>query len=133
MLPRHLTPGAPGLRVLIPLTALLCVGTVSGEQSPEERFKAMSRDADAKGLAEPYKGITTEHFYIRQGVSFGEMNDGQRESAFGLLGAALSARGLKLSRDVMRLNETLAELKNNWQEYGEGRYFITVMGEPSEK
>ena len=50
----------------------------------------------------------------------------------GLLGAALSAKGLKLSRDVMRLNETLAELKNNFEEYGEGRYFITVMGEPSD-
>ena len=46
--------------------------------------------------------------------------------------AALSAKGLTLTRDVMRLNETLAELKNNFDEYGEGRYWITVMGTPSE-
>ena len=162
----------------------------AAQQQPaggEERFRQMSRDAETKGLAEPFKGVTTDgkvvpnlfpirstgvttepvrkaaeaflaaltpeqrkgtafpvddpewrkwmnqHFYIRQGVSFGEMTDAQREAAFSLLGAALSAKGLKLSRDVMRLNETLAELKNNHHEYGEGRYHITVMGTPSAK
>jgi hypothetical protein len=46
--------------------------------------------------------------------------------------AALSARGLKLSRDIMRLNHTLGELKDdNFEEYGEWLYWITVMGEPS--
>ncbi len=73
-----------------------------------------------------------QHFYVRQGVSFLEMNDAQRESAFGLLRASLSARGLKLTRDIMRLNHTLGELnKDNFEEYGEWRYHITVMGEPS--
>ena len=173
------------------LAALLLLAHVAAAQQqpadPEERFNRMSRDAEAKGLAEPYKGITTDgkvvpglfpirstgvstepvrkaaeaflaaltpeqrkktvfavddpewrkwmnqHFYVRQGVSFGEMNDAQRDAAFDMLGAALSAKGLKLSRDVMRLNETLAELKNNRQEYGEGRYHLTVMGQPSEK
>ena len=119
----------------------------------------MSAAADAKGLAEPYKGITTsdgkvvtglfpikstgvstepvrkaataflaaltpdqrlrtafgvddpewrkwmnQHFYMRQGVSFGEMAEPQREAAFALLQASLSAKGLKLTRDIMRLN-----------------------------
>ncbi len=73
-----------------------------------------------------------QHFYIRQGVSFLEMNDAQREAAFGLLRASLSARGLKLTRDIMKLNETLGELNNNnFEEYGEWRYNITVMGKPS--
>ena len=46
--------------------------------------------------------------------------------------AALSARGLKQTRDIMRLNETLAELNdNNFDELGEWQYFITVMGTPS--
>ena len=154
---------------------------------PEDRFTRMSRDAEAKGLAEPFKGITADgkivprlfpirstgvstepvrkaaetflaslskdqrartqfriddpewrkwmnqHFYVRQGVSFGEMSTPQRDAALRLLVAALSAKGMMLSRDVMRLNETLAEMKNNWEEYGEGRYWLTVMGEPSEK
>src|SRR5438552_8881989 len=49
-----------------------------------------------------------QHFYARQGVSFQEMNDAQRNAAFGLLRASLSARGLELTRNIMRLNETLA-------------------------
>ena len=73
-----------------------------------------------------------QHFYIRQGVSFLEMNDTQRDAAFSLLGASLSAKGLKLSRDIMHLNQTLGELNNNdFEQYGEGRYYITIMGQPS--
>jgi hypothetical protein len=73
------------------------------------------------------------HFYVRQGISIGEMPGRQRTLAFELLESALSARGLKLTGDVMRLNETLAELKNDFVDYGEGRYWITLMGEPSKK
>ncbi len=73
-----------------------------------------------------------QSFYVRQGVSFLEMNDAQREAAFQLLRAGLSAKGLKQTRDIMRLNETLAELtNNNHAEFGEWQYHITVMGEPS--
>jgi len=72
-----------------------------------------------------------QHFYVRQGVSFQEMTDSQRGAAFGLLEASLSARGLKLTRDIMRLNETLAELTNDHEFLGEWLYFITVMGRPS--
>ena len=72
-----------------------------------------------------------QHFYVRQGISFQEMTDSQRSAAFGLLAASLSARGLKLTRDIMRLNETLAELTNDREFLGEGRYFLTVMGKPS--
>jgi len=146
----------------------------------------MSRQAEEKGLAEPFRGITTngqvqpglfsirstgvttepvlhaantflaslsqeqraksrfpvnddewrkwmnQHFYLRQGVSFAEMNDAQREKAFGLLRASLSASGLKLSRDIMRLNYTLGELNSNdFDQYGEWLYWITIMGDPS--
>jgi hypothetical protein len=73
-----------------------------------------------------------QHSYVRQGVGFDEMSEAQRVTAFGLLRAALSAKGLKLTRDIMRLNHTLGELNdNNFVEYGEWLYWITVMGEPS--
>ncbi len=73
-----------------------------------------------------------QHFYVRQGVSFEEMTGEQRDSALGLLAAGLSANGLQLTRDVMRLNHTLGELNdNNFEEFGEGLYSVTVMGEPS--
>lgn len=71
------------------------------------------------------------HFYKRQGVGFDEMNEQQRDLTFGLMSASLSAKGLKLSKDIMKLNGTLAELANNFDEYGEWLYWITIMGEPS--
>jgi hypothetical protein len=150
-----------------------------------ERFRRMSEDFEAKGLAEPFKGITADgkivpglfpiqstgvstepvrnaaeaflasltnvqrsrtlfpvddlewrrwmnqHFYVRQGVSFAEMDNRQRDAAFGLLSASLSARGLKLMRDIMRLNETLAEMTGDFDFLGEWLYYITIMGRPS--
>jgi hypothetical protein len=73
-----------------------------------------------------------QHFYVRQGVGFDEMTGDQREAAFGLLRASLSAKGLQLTRDIMRLNHTLGELNgDNFEEYGEWLYWITVMGQPS--
>lgn len=71
------------------------------------------------------------HSPKREGVGFDEMTDGQRELAFALMGESLSAKGLKLSQDIMKLNGTLAELADNFDEYGEWLYWITVMGEPS--
>ena len=72
-----------------------------------------------------------QHFYVRQGVSFQEMTSAQRDAAFGLLRAALSAQGMQLTRDIMRLNETLAELTDDHEFLGEWLYYITVMGKPS--
>lgn len=73
------------------------------------------------------------HFAARQGVGFTEMDGRQRELAFGLLRSALSAKGLKTTQDIMKLNGTLAELTNNSREYGEWLYWITIMGKPSAK
>ena len=153
--------------------------------SMAERFRQMSAALEREGLAEPFKGITTngsvesglfgihstgistapvrmaaerflasltqqqrdrtlfaiddpewrkwmnQHFYARQGVSFKEMTEAQRGLAFGLLQESLSARGMRLTRDIMRLNETLAELTGDHDFLGEWLYFITVMGKPS--
>jgi hypothetical protein len=71
------------------------------------------------------------HRYARQGVNFREMNGNQRERAYGLLQASLSARGFRQSRDIMRLNGYLAEVLNSPDEYGEDLYHLTVMGTPS--
>lgn len=71
------------------------------------------------------------HSPKREGVGFDEMTEGQRELAFGLMQASLSAKGLKLSRDIMKLNHHLGELANNFDEYGQWLYWITIMGEPS--
>jgi hypothetical protein len=96
-------------------------------------------------LSEPQRAKTTyavddpewrkwmnQHFYVRQGVGFDEMAPAQREAAFALLKASLSAKGLQLTRDIMRLNHTLGELNDNdFVQYGEWYYWITMMGTPS--
>ena len=71
------------------------------------------------------------HRFERQGVSMLELTEAQRELAYDLLQTALSERGYTTSRDIMRLNHTIAELVNNFDEYGEYLYFFTFMGEPS--
>ena len=74
-----------------------------------------------------------QHIYFREGISFEEMNEAQRRTAFDMLAASLSAKGLELTRDIMRLNETLGELNSdNFVEYGEWKYWISIMGQPSD-
>ena len=79
-----------------------------------------------------WRSWDNRHFYKRKGIGFDEMDAEQRSLAFGLLQASLSAKGLKLSKDIMKLNGTLAELAGNFDEYGEWLYWITIMGDPSE-
>ena len=55
----------------------------------------------------------------------------QASAAFALIASGLSQKGYRTARDVMRLEGYLAELKNNHVEYGEKRYWLTFMGEPS--
>ncbi|NJO13076.1 MAG: DUF3500 domain-containing protein, partial [Gammaproteobacteria bacterium] len=182
-------PRERSVLVLAASLGLTCVALAQTSSAPSDRvarFAAMSRAAEARGLTEPFKGITTHgepvrglfplratgvsteplriaagkflaalsdeqrrktqfpvdddewrkwmnpHFYVRQGVGFAEMSEPQREAAFGLMRASLSAKGLKLSRDIMKLNHTLGELDHdNFVEYGEWLYWITVMGTPS--
>ncbi len=95
--------------------------------TPEQRAKTKFAADDLE-----WRKWMNVHRYTRQGVSLLEMSDAQRAAAFGLLRASLSAKGLKLSQDIMKLNHTLGELNNNnFTEYGEWLYYLTVMGEPS--
>jgi hypothetical protein len=95
--------------------------------TPAQRWKTLFSVND-----DEWRKWANQSFYVRQGMSFLEMTDAQREAAFGMLRAALSARGLQQTRDIMRLNHTLAELMDdNFDEYGEWQYYVTVMGQPS--
>jgi hypothetical protein len=94
---------------------------------------ADQRRSSTFGVDDPeWRKWMNQHFYRRQGVSFEEMSAAQREAAFGLLRASLSAKGLTLTQDIMKLNETLGELSgNDFVQYGEWKYHVTLMGEPS--
>jgi hypothetical protein len=97
-----------------------------GALAPEQRAKTKFPVDDPE-----WRKWMNVHRWPRQGVSFLEMSEAQRAAAFGLMRASLSAKGLKLSQDIMKLNHTLAELKDDFVELGEWLYHITVMGEPS--
>ena len=70
--------------------------------------------------------------YVRDGIGFDELTEGQRDRAFDMMRAALSAKGFATYRDIMRLNESLAELSGNRHLLSEWFYWLTIMGEPSE-
>ena len=92
----------------------------------EQRKKTLFPVDDAE-----WRTWDNRHFAMRQGVGFFEMSVAQRKLAFDLMRASLSAKGLRQTRDIMKLNGTLAELTNNYDEYSEWFYWITIMGEPS--
>lgn len=150
-----------------------------------EQFRQMSEDYEAKGLADPFVGITTngrplpdlfeiaptgistepvryaaekfiaslssvqlahtmfpiddakwrkwmnQHFYLSQGLCFQEMSGTQKDLAFGLMRASLSQSGFELTRNIMRLNETLAELSDDHEFLGEWLYYVSIFGKPS--
>jgi len=80
--------------------------------------------------AQEWRDWNNIHRYERQGVSFDELTDTKREAGFDLLRASLSAKGFQQSRDIMRLNGYIAEVLDNFDEYGEYLYHLTVMGTP---
>jgi len=93
-------------------------------------------DAERERLLFPvdddeWRNWANVHRFPREGVSLDEMTPEQREAAYALLEASLSAKGYETSRDIMRLNHHLAELVDNFEEYGEHLYWFTIFGEPS--
>ena len=173
----------------------LVFGPTARSQAPQAetheqraaRFRQMSIDAETKGLAEPFKGITTngpiepglfadpldrrvdrarprrrrtrswpaltpaqrdkttfavddaewrkwmnQDFYVRQGVSFLEMTDAQRE-----VGVRAAARVAQRQGPEADARHHAAEPharraeRQRLRRYGEWRYHITVMGTPS--
>jgi hypothetical protein len=71
------------------------------------------------------------HRYPRVGVSFGQLSDRQRKLAFGLLKASLSARGLKQSETIIKLNGHLGELTGKPEEFSSGLYWLSIFSDPS--
>jgi hypothetical protein len=95
--------------------------------SPEQRASTLFAADDLE-----WRKWANMSIYRRDGLSFDAMNEAQQQAAWNMMDAALSNKGLTLARDIMRLNETLGELNNNnFVEFGEGKYWLTLMGTPS--
>ena len=95
--------------------------------TPEQRGRTLFPVDDLE-----WRRWSNIHLAARQGVGLLEMNAAQTKAAFGLMAATLSARGFETSRDIMRLEGHLADLVDDHVQYGEQRYWFTVMGEPSQ-
>lgn len=70
--------------------------------------------------------------YVRQGTSLKEMDETQRAAAMTLLEQSLSAKGLDLSLDIMKTDQSLAELNDGIFFLDEELYYVTIMGVPSD-
>lgn len=57
--------------------------------------------------------------YTRLGVSLREMSPPQREAATALLRTSLSAKGLALSQNIMKTDQTLGEINDDTLSYDE--------------
>jgi hypothetical protein len=111
------------------------VSTAGVREAAEALLAALSEPQRAKTVFpvddSEWRNWANVHRFPRQGVSLAEMNERQREAAYALVRAGLSAKGYATARDIMRLNHHLAELVANFDEYGEHLYFFTIMGSPS--
>ena len=83
----------------------------------EQRGKAQFPVDDSE-----WRRWANQHSLPRQGVSFTELDERQREAAYALMKAGLSAKGFQRSRDIMRLNYTLGEITSNFEELDEWFY-----------
>lgn len=106
-------------------------------QEAAEAFLRMLSDAqrDTAGFSidapEWMQWFNVHPFVMRHGALLEDMNPEQRDGALSILAATLSATGYETARDVMRLNETIGEMTNSWDEYGEWVYWMSVFGTPS--
>ena len=70
-------------------------------------------------------------FTMRHGVLLEGLTANQRELALGVVRESLSVGGFQTARDIMRLNHTIGELTEKWDEYGEWLYWLSIFGTPS--
>ena len=74
----------------------------------------------------------THPFILRHGTLLESLDDEQRQRALDLLAATFSTDGMQSARDIMRLNYTIGEITEQWDEYGEWVYWLSLFGTPSE-
>jgi hypothetical protein len=70
-------------------------------------------------------------FVMRHGVLLEELDSDMREKALQVMRSALSERGFATARDIMKLNYTIGEITQRWNEYGDWVYWLSAFGQPS--
>ena len=116
------TSGAPTVAVVD--AALAFMGTLDAGQRDTITYPVES---------DQWRRWCNVHIYLmRHGLLLEDLSRTQREAALAMLRASLSQRGFEAVRDVMKLNDLLADITSSPDEYGEWAYFLSIFGTPSE-
>ena len=69
--------------------------------------------------------------HFRHGLMLEDLAQPQRDAALAIVQATLSARGYEQARNIMRINELVAELTGDYEAFGEWPYFVSIFGSPA--
>ena len=95
--------------------------------APDQRTRATF----AIDAAEWRTWINVHMNHFRHGVMLEDLAPDVRELALGILRATLSVRGYTQARNVMRINQLVAELTGDHEAFGEWPYFVSIFGTPT--
>jgi hypothetical protein len=69
--------------------------------------------------------------FFRHGIMLEDLSEEVRELALDVLRATLSVRGFEQARNIMAINEPIAQLSGQYDSFGEWPYFLSIFGEPA--
>ena len=109
-------------RLLVSLDRMQRMGTVFPMDAPErENWHYF-----------PETGFADEYGYVRNGITFKDMDPKQRHLAYGLLSTGLGRAGFVKVMDVMALEEIVRVIEDDNTGYRDTeRFHFTVFGKPS--
>jgi len=112
------------------------VSTRPMKQAADAFLASLARDARARASFAVdddawQRWNNTHPFTMRHGVLLESLSAKQRERALELIQTSFSRRGFETARDIMKLNETIGEMTERWEEYGEWLYWLSIFGTPS--
>jgi hypothetical protein len=97
-----------------------------GALTPEQRDRAtFPMESD-----EWRRWINVHMNYFRHGVMLEVLPQPTRDLALALVATTLSARGMTLARNILRVNELVSEISGRPDEFGEWPYFVSIFGSP---
>lgn len=122
------------------LVAHGAIGQSTTIESSANRFLASLNDDQAAKARYTFEDAERVNWHFvpreRNGLSFNDMNEAQRQAALDLLKGSLSDQGFQKARNIMALENVLREVENRPADdkYRDPlNYYITVFGNPGEK
>ncbi len=106
---------------------VVAAGTAFAASLTADQKKETLYDVDA----DQWLNWSNVHNFPRNGLQLVDMTAAQQKAGLELLAAALSGKSLQTSNNIRKLNHVAVRLLGQLDQLDEGRYFFTVMGNPS--